>query len=223
MRFRFHRGGLAESLATTVTVNSQAELRDVINKSGSLLDQLTPYDRIRFIPQPSYSAAMRTQGRWDTHLVTINGDPMGYSDDTLPYEMPVERRAKQPENRLPLTFEPEAFQAMLAKQTDGSAKSIKVSDLSHSDAMQMLCMAMTVITRLEENADASSSLIKDWHDVKVQPDPSIYDELRELMHQGMARIDSLGPIPEVGYMGQARNKMSSVISCLDAAERQPKE
>lgn len=220
MRFRFHRGGLKESLATTVTVNSQAELREIINTHGGYMDKLTPYDRINFVAQPTFSQAMRAEGRWETHLVTINGDAIGYSDGTLEYEMPIERRNK-PENRLPLNFDPTAFQAMLVK-TDTGSKSIKVADLSPSDAMQMLCMAMTVITRLEETAGNSSALIEDWHNGTVKPEPSIHDQLRTLMRRGVDEIDGLGVISHAGYMSQAREKMLSAISCLDASEKQPK-
>jgi hypothetical protein len=217
MRFRFQRGGLKESLETTINVSSQQELRDHINKHGGLLDQLVPYDRIVFIAQPTFSQAMRDQGRWETHLVTINGQAMGYSDGTLPYEPPVERRATAPANRLPTKFDPREFQAMLSGN-----QSIKVADLSHHDAMQMLCMAMTVITRLEEGTTADKNLISDWHKGKIEPNPTVHEEVREILKQAKDRIDAeIAPL--TSYMDQAREKIISAIDAVNAAERQPKE
>lgn len=225
MRFRFRRSTLVEELATTATVSSQAELRQLINDKGGYLDKLTPYDHIKFVAQPSFSATMRDQGHWETHLVTINGEAIGFSDGTLPFEMPVERR-KAPVNRLPENFDTSAYQAMLVTDPSnplGPKLSIKVSDLSHADTAQLLCMAMTVITRLEEETNASSRLIDEWHDGTVQPDKPIHTQLRELMSQGINKIDNLGSINHSGYMSQAREKMLSAIACLVASEKQPKE
>jgi hypothetical protein len=217
MRFRFHRGGLAESLATTVVVHNITELRNALNSDAGLLDKLTPMDRINFVAQPTYSKAMRDQGRWETHLVSVNGMAFGYSDGVLSFEEPqVERRATAPTNRMPAAFNPKDFQAMLVGRD-----SIKVSDLSHDDAMQMLCMAMTVITRLECDANISVSLIDEWHNGDVKPDPSFHDELRTMLTNVKDRIEGRGA-PK-GYLDRAYDKVVSAIDCLDADERQPTE
>jgi len=66
--FRFHRGGLAESLATTVIVNNRLELRELIEKSfdkffgkASLIIDIQPY------PEPTYNFDARIG--WYTQMV----------------------------------------------------------------------------------------------------------------------------------------------------------
>ena len=70
-KFRFHRGSLADSMATVREVNSLYELITALNdvcEPGKVL--IKPYcydDRID----------------WDTHIVTIDGRAVGFTDGPL--------------------------------------------------------------------------------------------------------------------------------------------
>lgn len=80
MRFRFHRGSLADSMATLVEFKDDqearehiaGEARDYLNDPSIVADDVTsePY---------SYDARID----WDTHLVCIRGYPCGFSDASI--------------------------------------------------------------------------------------------------------------------------------------------
>lgn len=213
MRFRFHRGGLAESLATTIMVNTMAELVSALNKATFSLNPITFVDHIAFVPQPSlFNLAMRETGRWETHMVTVNGMTVGYSDDEFAIDprqvVPVR---VEPANRLAQKWNPSQFQAM--------DSGTKVSDLSHADTAQMLCMAMTVITRLESANITGASIIEDWHNGQIEPDPSLNDHLRAMLNEVK---DVMGAqVGSSGYFSRARDMVVCAIDLINAHENSP--
>ncbi len=90
--FRFHRGGLAESLATTVIVNSFDHLAAVI--ANSLWHEIGNWDaRIDLQAYPSENNFDARIG-WYTYLVTANifeadkMHPVGYLSEPF-YELPI--------------------------------------------------------------------------------------------------------------------------------------
>lgn len=108
-KFRFHRGSLDDSLKTTETVNSLTELYKLINEKGGYLDPILPLDKITFTPVGALSASGGAQGRWETHLVSVNRDAMGYSDGVI-VDAPVEpEKLKEP------LFELSEFQKTIAR------------------------------------------------------------------------------------------------------------
>lgn len=79
MRYRQHKGGYAESMATVVEIDSTREalLRAVLESLPDL-DQVRPED----IEASPYGADRRNG--WDTHLVTVHGyGIVGYTDGPL--------------------------------------------------------------------------------------------------------------------------------------------
>jgi len=68
MKFRFHSGSLAESLKTTVEVNSYSELLRVISDSLPVsLFSCMPAFEIYFSSDPTFDSRCG----WDTYLVSI--------------------------------------------------------------------------------------------------------------------------------------------------------
>ena len=65
MKFRFYRGGLDESLATTVEVGSLAELRAVIEKEWQLIC-------------PLGDEPLSIEPCWGTHIVVWKNQPVGF-------------------------------------------------------------------------------------------------------------------------------------------------
>jgi hypothetical protein len=72
--FRFHRGGLSESLKTTVVVNNIDQLAIVIANSFDLamLDKKNWNAEIKIEPYPSKDDNFDARIGWYTHLVTCN-------------------------------------------------------------------------------------------------------------------------------------------------------
>lgn len=70
-KFRWHRGGYEESMATVVPVRSKSELVTIILDSF-----LFPENHIEIKP---YSGIDPRNG-WDTHLVSVNGKAVGFTD-----------------------------------------------------------------------------------------------------------------------------------------------
>ena len=73
LKFRFHRGGLDESMATVVDFASLAELVSIINDAGFEPGKLAvkpygPEDRI---------------GWPDQHIVTVDGHAVGFTSGAL--------------------------------------------------------------------------------------------------------------------------------------------
>ncbi len=73
-KFRFHKGGLQESIETTVEVTSLEALKDHINKE-SLFPRGYSKDDIKIKP---YCFDPRTG--WDTHLVSGPSGVIGFMD-----------------------------------------------------------------------------------------------------------------------------------------------
>lgn len=213
MRFRFHRGGLAESLATTIMVNTMAELVTALNKATFSLNPITFVDQIAFVPQPSrFNLVKRGNGRWETHMVTVNDMAVGYSDGEFAIDpRQVVQVRVEPVNRLAQKWNPSQFQAM----DDGT----KVSGLSHADTAQMLCIAMTVITRLESATVASTGIFEDWHNGKIEPDPSLNDRLRAMLNEVKDVMGS--QVGSSGYFSRARDMVGCAINLIDAHENSP--
>jgi len=67
-KFRPQRGGLTESLAEIKQVNSIQELRELLNTVKSI--EIRPY---------VYDARIC----WDSHLVLVDGEPVGFTDGPL--------------------------------------------------------------------------------------------------------------------------------------------
>lgn len=78
MKFRFHRGSLDESLATTVEVDSLLELRRIIEKEWQLGDESLSIE--------SYGYDERIG--WDTHIVLWKNSPVGFLDGPLTRKVP---------------------------------------------------------------------------------------------------------------------------------------
>lgn len=78
-KYRDHRGGLAESLATMVVVDSRAELVEYLRRALSpFFVSVTP-DKVKILP---YCVDARIG--WDTHIVTIDGYGVaGFTDGPL--------------------------------------------------------------------------------------------------------------------------------------------
>lgn len=71
-KFRFHRGGLAESMATSTEVDGIAALAEVLSGAG------WPPGKIDIKP---YGHDARVG--WDTHIVTLDGAAVGFTDGPL--------------------------------------------------------------------------------------------------------------------------------------------
>ena len=70
-KYRPHRGGLEESMREAVLVEDFAALAKHLSA--------TETDRVEVAP---YGFDSRTG--WDTHLVTVNGRPVGFTDGPIP-------------------------------------------------------------------------------------------------------------------------------------------
>lgn len=70
-QFRWHRGELADSMATVVEFNGLYELIEILN---------TVFDPGKVVVKP-YGFDERIG--WDTHLVTLNGNAVGMTDGPL--------------------------------------------------------------------------------------------------------------------------------------------
>jgi len=68
--FRFHRGGLAESLATTVIVKSFQQLAAII--AADAVPTATWGASIEIFPYPSEGDNFDPRIGWYTHMVTAN-------------------------------------------------------------------------------------------------------------------------------------------------------
>jgi len=77
MKFRLHRGGLAESMETVVEIEDREELVKHINKKHSFGPKLTSNDLS--INPYGYDARIK----WDTHIVTIPYGVIGFLDGYL--------------------------------------------------------------------------------------------------------------------------------------------
>lgn len=77
VRFRFHRGGLAASLATTITVADKAELANCVNAAWDFGPRLKAED----ITCEYYADDPRSWG--PTWIVTCKDGVMGFSDGPL--------------------------------------------------------------------------------------------------------------------------------------------
>lgn len=76
MKFRFHRGGLAESLQTVVEVSTLDALADLLS------DEIEHPVAVEAIKIEPYAQDRRIG--WDTHIVTISGlGVMGFTDGPL--------------------------------------------------------------------------------------------------------------------------------------------
>ncbi len=65
MKFRFHRGGLKESLKTTIIINSMEELREKLGNPATIKFQHLGID---------------TRINWDTYYVVADNKIIGMSD-----------------------------------------------------------------------------------------------------------------------------------------------
>lgn len=77
MRFRLHRGGLSESMATLVVMEATLE------KLVEYLSTLSPFDvpPVNSIQVDPYSGPDKRIG-WDaTFIVIVNGHPIGFTDE----------------------------------------------------------------------------------------------------------------------------------------------
>ena len=81
MKFREHRGGLEESMATVVELNSKKEFCDYVGKLAR-----------RIVPLEECTLSFREYGfdsriGWDTYLVVLDGHgPIGMLDGPPPVE-----------------------------------------------------------------------------------------------------------------------------------------
>ena len=77
--FRFHRGGLAESMKTCVPVTTMDELLVVLRTQATHPCDVKPRpDNIEVKP---YSFDSRIL--WDTHIVKVSGIPVGFTDGPI--------------------------------------------------------------------------------------------------------------------------------------------
>jgi hypothetical protein len=76
-KFRWHRGGYAESMATVVPAKNMADLRTIYENSG-----LEPR-WIEIVVEPYCGVDRRNN--WNTHVVKVNGGVIGFTDG-MPYE-----------------------------------------------------------------------------------------------------------------------------------------
>jgi hypothetical protein len=76
-KFRWHRGGYAESMATVVPAKNMADLRTIYENSG-----LEPR-WITIVVEPYCGIDRRNN--WNTHVVKVNGSVIGFTDG-MPYE-----------------------------------------------------------------------------------------------------------------------------------------
>jgi hypothetical protein len=77
-KFRFHRGGLAESMATVIEVANAEELAKAVSEEHQCLIVATD------LLQENEGFDDRIQ--WDTHLITFiaPGGVVGFSDGPIP-------------------------------------------------------------------------------------------------------------------------------------------
>lgn len=75
--FRFHRGSLEESMATCREVNGLFDLVEILTASGIGPGkiEIKPYGRDDRIG-------------WDTHMVTVDGNAVGFTNGPLSGEQP---------------------------------------------------------------------------------------------------------------------------------------
>lgn len=84
-RFRYHRGSLADSLATEIQVNSLQDIEDDFNSTCERIFQVSKLE-CEF-----YGNDYRAAGYPVTYIITIeyahNGEryPLGFSDEFLSY------------------------------------------------------------------------------------------------------------------------------------------
>lgn len=78
MKFRFHRGSLQDSLATTIEVNSLEELCEILKSSHS---ELNPESLAKLV---SKHYCFDDRIGWDTWIVTIEGyGVLGFANGEL--------------------------------------------------------------------------------------------------------------------------------------------
>jgi hypothetical protein len=71
--FRFHRGGLSESLATTIIVKTLKDVVKAIVCSPLVLDENPPWGAKFYIePYPSKNNNFDSRICWYSHIVTTN-------------------------------------------------------------------------------------------------------------------------------------------------------
>lgn len=80
VRFRSHRGGLEESLKTTVELNTLKELVDHLNEA---LFGMARMDNITFKRLEPLSDLQIERGHWQRYMVLMDGRPVGVSDGEL--------------------------------------------------------------------------------------------------------------------------------------------
>jgi len=73
-KFRQHRGGYAESMATVVNARTFADLDRIVN--GFLAG---PSTKGRITVKP-YSSGVDSRNGWDTHVVMLDGGVVGFTD-----------------------------------------------------------------------------------------------------------------------------------------------
>ena len=78
MQFRWHRGSLADSMTTVVTVANRAELVAVLNEKERLLEERATEDNVAVKP---YGFDKRIN--WDSHIVMIGDSVMGFTDGAM--------------------------------------------------------------------------------------------------------------------------------------------
>jgi len=72
IKFRHHRGSLSDSMDTVVQVASLQELADILKVEVDTIS-IKPYGYDKRID-------------WDTHLVCVNGDAVGFTDGYFTYD-----------------------------------------------------------------------------------------------------------------------------------------
>lgn len=69
MLFRFHRGGLSESMATVIEVQSLSDLKKILDEEDS---KYGSGEQIKCLTCESYGFDNRIN--WDTHIITAHYD-----------------------------------------------------------------------------------------------------------------------------------------------------
>lgn len=93
MKFRPVRGGLEEAMREVQEWNNVEELRSIVydhisplyliqNSLTDINGEIKP-DEIKV---EKYGQGIDERIGWDTHLVTIGGNPVGYTDGPIPKE-----------------------------------------------------------------------------------------------------------------------------------------
>ena len=73
-KFRQHRGGYAESMATVVDAGTLADVEQIVN---GFLSGPSTKGRVEVKP---YSSGVDSRNGWDTHVVLLDGSVVGFTD-----------------------------------------------------------------------------------------------------------------------------------------------